>query len=73
MSDLSLAKQAVDLAISSTGRVDALIINHGTLGKIQRIEDCANVEDFRETMQVNFFSAIALVLTSLSLQLRDTA
>lgn len=59
-SDLSLGQAAVDLALSAFGRIDGLIINHGTLGELNRIVDC-DLVNFRKTFDINFISAVALV------------
>lgn len=59
-SDLSLGGRAVELAISSFGRLDALVVNHGTLGKVSKIADC-EISDFQTTMDVNFVGAVAIV------------
>ena len=60
LSDFSLAQKAVELALSSFGQVDALIINHGVLGQVARIAE-SDLEEFRKTFDVNLFSAIACV------------
>lgn len=59
-SNLSLGQAAVDLALSTFGRIDGLIINHGTLGEVNRIVDC-DLVNFRKTFDINFISAVALV------------
>lgn len=60
MSDFSLARGAVDLALKEFGQLDGLIINHGTLGHVDKIEDC-NLDEWRRVFDVNFFSAVAFV------------
>lgn len=60
LSNLALGQQAVDLAVSTFGRVDSLVINHGTLGEVQRLADCDPI-GFQKTFDVNFISAVALV------------
>lgn len=60
LSNLSLGQEAVDLAVSTFGRVDALVVNHGTLGEVKRIADCDPVE-FQNTFDINFISAVACV------------
>jgi NAD(P)-dependent dehydrogenase (short-subunit alcohol dehydrogenase family) len=60
LSNLSLGQQAVDIAVSTFGRVDGLIINHGTLGEVKRIADCDPV-GFQKTFDINFISAVACV------------
>ena len=60
LSDLTLGQKAVDVAISSFGQLDALAINHGTLGEVSRIAEC-DLDEIRKTFDVNFFAAIACV------------
>ena len=60
LSDLSLGQTAVDLAVSTYGRLDGLVINHGTLGEVARIADC-DLAGFAMTFEVNLFSAVAIV------------
>lgn len=59
-SNLSLGQGAVDLAVAAFGRVDGLVVNHGTLGEVNRIADCDPV-GFQKTFDVNFISAVACV------------
>ena len=33
----SLGKKAVDLAVSKWGKLDGMVLNHGTLGPVDRI------------------------------------
>lgn len=60
LSNFSLGQEAVDLASSAFGRVDGLIVNHGTLGDVNRIANC-DLESFRKTFDINFISAVACV------------
>jgi NAD(P)-dependent dehydrogenase (short-subunit alcohol dehydrogenase family) len=60
LSDFSLAQKAVELAVSAFGKIDGLVVNHGTLGEVARIADY-DLEEIRKTFDVNFFSAIACV------------
>lgn len=69
-SNLSLGQAAVDLALSTFGRIDGLIINHGTLGEVNRIVDC-DLVNFRKTFDINFISAVALVKAAIP-ELRKT-
>lgn len=55
-----VADRVTSLALQSFSRIDGLIINHGTLGDVKRIAD-STAEEFRETYDVNFFSAVAFV------------
>lgn len=52
--------KAVDLALKSFSRIDALILNHGTLSPVKRIAD-SDLEEWRSAFDVNFFSALAFV------------
>jgi len=56
LSDPSFIKKAVDLAISRFGRLDGLILNHGTLGQVKRVADL-EIQDWQDCFQTNFFSA----------------
>ena len=60
LTDLSLAQKAVETAQSAFGRLDGLIVNHGTLGEVNKIVDCDTV-GWRNTFDINVFSAIACV------------
>lgn len=60
LSNLSLGQAAVDLALSAFGRVDGLIVNHGTLGEMNRIANCDPV-GYQKTFDINFISAVACV------------
>lgn len=60
LSDSALGQQAVDLALSKFGRLDGVVINHGTLDPVGRIAD-ADVEQWRQAFDVNVFSGIAMV------------
>lgn len=50
----------VDLAVSTFGRLDSVIINHGMLEPIQRLAD-ADLDAWKRIYDVNVFSALALV------------
>lgn len=54
------AKRAVGLAIERWGRVDGLVINHGTVSPVARIAD-ANVDEWTEGFNINVASAVRLV------------
>ena len=60
MSDFGLGQKAVDLAMSTWGRLDGLVINHGTLAPVKRVSEM-NPLEVRSAFDVNFFSAIAVV------------
>ena len=63
MNDLSLPQQAVDLALKEFGRLDAVIVNHGTMEPVARIEN-SDIHEWRKLFDVNFFSAVAFVSVS---------
>ena len=60
MSDLSLPQKAVDLAMKDFGQLDSVIINHGTMDPVTRIEN-SDLQEWRRLFDVNFFSAVAFV------------
>lgn len=66
VSDFSLAKRAVQLANERWGRVDALVVNHGTLDPVKKVGD-SSAEEWRAAFDVNVFSAVGLVGSSLLL------
>lgn len=55
LSDPKCIKEAVDLAISKFGRLDGLILNHGTLGQVKKIADL-EPEDWEDCFKTNLFS-----------------
>ncbi|KAG9191613.1 hypothetical protein G6011_10347 [Alternaria panax] len=64
MSDASLPEKAVALANEKWGRLDSLIINHGTLDPVKKVAE-STVEEWRTGFDVNVFSAVGLVQASL--------
>ena len=60
LSDPSMAGQSVELAVSRWGRLDSVIVNHGTLDPVKKVAD-ASTEDWKKGFDVNVFSTIALV------------
>ncbi|KAL2021002.1 hypothetical protein VTK56DRAFT_7776 [Thermocarpiscus australiensis] len=53
------AWRATELAILTFGRIDGVVVNHGVLSPMARIED-ASVEEWKKLYDANFFSALAL-------------
>ncbi|KAK4102687.1 NAD(P)-binding protein [Parathielavia hyrcaniae] len=53
------AWRATELAILTFGRIDGVVVNHGVLSPMARIEN-ASVEDWKKLYDANFFSALAL-------------
>ena len=60
MQDLSIAPKSVDIAMNEFGRLDGVIINHGTMDPVVRIEHC-NPHEWSSLFTVNLFSAVAFV------------
>ncbi|KAK2808431.1 hypothetical protein FQN50_004639 [Emmonsiellopsis sp. PD_5] len=59
-SDMSLGEKAVGVALRAFGRLDGMVLNHGTLGSVTRLED-ADLEGWREGVDVNFVSLVGFV------------
>ncbi|KAI4100140.1 MAG: hypothetical protein L6R37_005655 [Teloschistes peruensis] len=64
LNDFSLAKKAVDLAVSKWGKLDGMVLNHGVLGPVDRIAN-NDPQDWRSCFDVNLFSSIAFVTAAL--------
>ena len=65
LNDLFLPQQAVDLALKEFGQLDSVIVNHGTMDPVAKIED-SDIQDWKKLFDVNFFSAVAFVRLRLS-------
>jgi NAD(P)-dependent dehydrogenase (short-subunit alcohol dehydrogenase family) len=52
--------RAKELAVLTFGRIDGVVVNHGVLSPMTRIEN-ASVEEWKKLYDANFFSALALV------------
>ncbi|EAW12232.1 SDR family oxidoreductase [Aspergillus clavatus NRRL 1] len=64
LADFSLGQKAVDLAIKSFGRLDGMVLNHGILGQVGKVAE-ADVEQWKQGFDVNFFSLVAFVKAGL--------
>lgn len=64
ISDHSLGEKAVKLAVSKFGRLDGLVLNHGTLGQVAFIAN-ADIEQWKSGFDVNFFSLVSFVRLSI--------
>ncbi|KAF1837278.1 NAD(P)-binding protein [Decorospora gaudefroyi] len=64
MADPSLPKQAVDLANTRWGRLDSLIINHGTLDPVKKVAE-SSAGEWSKAFDINVFSAVGLVQAAL--------
>ena len=58
--DLSLAQKAVEGAVKVFGRLDSLILNHGMMDPVTKIET-SDIEEWKKLFDVNFFSIVAFV------------
>lgn len=54
----------------SFGRIDGLVVNHGSLSPVARLENCS-LEEFKNLYNVNVFSAFNIVQAAI-LELRKT-
>ena len=60
LGDLSLAQKAVESALEAFGKLDGLILNHGMMDPVSKIE-ISDIEEWRRLFDVNFFSLVAFV------------
>ena len=63
LADLALPQQAIDLALKEFGQLDSIVINHGTIEPVARIEN-SDIQEWKKLFDVNFFSAVAFVRRS---------
>jgi NADP-dependent 3-hydroxy acid dehydrogenase YdfG len=61
MSDLDGYVKLVLQGLHLDGRLDGLILNHGTFGSCLRIKDTKVEEDWESTFRINVSSCVALV------------
>ena len=60
LGDFSLAQKAVESALEAFGKLNGLILNHGMMDPVTKIET-SDIEGWRELFDVNFFSLVAFV------------
>ena len=60
LGDSSLAQKAVEIALKVFGKLDGLILNHGMMDPVTKIET-SDIEEWRKLFDVNFFSIVAFV------------
>ncbi|KAH8886847.1 NAD(P)-binding protein [Thozetella sp. PMI_491] len=60
LTNFDAAAKVIELAVKTYGRLDGLIVNHGTLSPMKRIAD-ATPEEWRQVYDANVFSALAFV------------
>jgi len=58
--DSTLSEKAVQLAISSFGQLDGVVINHGVVEPVKRVAD-ADISDWKQSFDINFFSSLTFV------------
>ncbi|CAK7203775.1 hypothetical protein SEUCBS139899_006522 [Sporothrix eucalyptigena] len=69
--DYTALGKVVDLAVSTFGRVDGLVINHGVLTPVQRLAD-ADLDAWKRLYDINVFSALAIAKAAIP-ELRKTS
>lgn len=60
LGDISLAQKAVDSALTRFEALDGVIVNHGMMDPVTKIET-SDIGEWRKLFDVNFFSAVAFV------------
>ena len=60
LANLALGQEAVSLALKAFGRLDGIVINHGILGPVARLEH-SDLEEWKSGFDVNFISAVGFV------------
>jgi NAD(P)-dependent dehydrogenase (short-subunit alcohol dehydrogenase family) len=55
---------AVQTAVATYGRLDGIVINHGTLGAVDRLAD-STAQNWKDTFNVNLFSAVEIIQAAL--------
>lgn len=63
-SDMALAPKAVEQALHRWGRLDALIVNHGSLEPVKKVGE-SSVEEWKDAFDLNVFSAVGLIQAAL--------
>lgn len=64
LSDSSVSKQVIDLAVEKFGQIDSIIANAGVLHPVAQIKD-AKIDEWKKLFDVNFFSIVTLVSQAL--------
>jgi NADP-dependent 3-hydroxy acid dehydrogenase YdfG len=54
------APRIIESTLKAFGRIDGLVVNHGTLSPITKISD-TDVMEWKQAYDINIFSAVALV------------
>ncbi|KAH6683679.1 short-chain dehydrogenase [Plectosphaerella plurivora] len=58
------ATELAELAVKTFGRIDGLVINHGVLNPMSRLEN-ASIDEWKENYNINVFSGLALIKATL--------
>jgi NAD(P)-dependent dehydrogenase (short-subunit alcohol dehydrogenase family) len=66
LADASVPPKAVALAQSKWGRLDGLVVNHGTLSPVSAVADL-DIGAAKAAFDTNFFSAVAMVCSPTTL------
>ncbi|CAE7213639.1 hypothetical protein PTNB85_07025 [Pyrenophora teres f. teres] len=64
LADERIAVRAVEMAVEKWGRLDSVVVNHGSLGPVKRVGE-ASVGEWRRTFDGNVFGALGLIQASL--------
>ena len=60
LGDFSLAQKAVQSALEAFGKLNGLVLNHGMMDPVTKIET-SDIEEWKKLFDVNFFSLVAFV------------
>ncbi|CAJ2504494.1 Uu.00g118880.m01.CDS01 [Anthostomella pinea] len=60
LADLKIAPKVANAALKAFGKIDGIVVNHGTLSPISKICD-SDAEEWRRAYDINVFSAVALI------------
>ncbi|KAH3675936.1 hypothetical protein WICMUC_002232 [Wickerhamomyces mucosus] len=64
VSQENTVKEIIELAISRFGSIDAIVANAGVLNPVDKVEN-ANLTEWKELFNINFFSIVSLVANAL--------
>ncbi|KAL1610235.1 hypothetical protein SLS60_001900 [Paraconiothyrium brasiliense] len=64
LSDFAITEKAVQVAHDRFGRIDGLIINHGSLDPVKKVAD-SSAEEWSKAFDINVFSAVNLIQAAL--------
>ncbi|KAK2770990.1 putative short-chain dehydrogenase [Colletotrichum kahawae] len=64
LGDLKTIPKIAEVAVKAFGKIDGIVINHGVLEPVSRLENF-NVEEWKRAYDINVFSGLALVQAAL--------